>query len=165
MATKQAESDKKTTRSTTQIQSEMNDARVSLVDNIAKLKAETTPEALRARAMAEARVLVDQAKAKAVEVFVDPETGVVRTERVAGVAVGVVGLIVVRRGLKARVKRRELERLRSVVWVPVPRAAVSPEVAKVARVAAELAPGPAVPVITAEALELGQVPLALESGR
>ena len=165
MAPKQAESEKKTTRSTAEIQSEMDETRARLSENLTKLKAETSPEALKANAKAEVQILLGKLKVKAIEVFVDPETAEVRRERVVGVAAGVVGLIVIRRGLKARARRRQLDYLRSVVWVPVPRAAVSPEVAKVARVASELAPGPAIPVITAEALESGQVPLALESGQ
>jgi hypothetical protein len=151
--TKKEESDNKASRSKGEIQSDMAQTRARLVENIEKLKAETTPKALFARV-----------KGKAVEVFVNPETGEIRRERVAGVAVGVVGIIVVRRGLKSRAKRKHLEYLRTVVWVPVPKVAVSPEVAKVARIAAELAPGPAVPVITAENLAAGQVPLALEAG-
>ena len=165
MAPKQAESQNKTTRSTAEIQSEMDETRTRLTENITKLKAETSPEALKANAKAEAQVLIGKLKAKAIEVFVDPDTGEVRRERVAGVAAGVVGLIVIRQSLKAMARRRQLDYLRTVVWVPVPRAAVSPEVAGGARVAAELAPGPAFPEVTAEALELGQVPLALESGQ
>jgi hypothetical protein len=153
VATKQAESDSKPSRSPKQIQSEMEETRARLVQNIEKLKAETTPKALFARVKAQAKA-----------VFVNPETGTVRQERVAGVAVGVVGVILVRRGLKARAKRRQLEYLKTVVWVPVPKVAVTPEIAKVARVAAELAPGPAVPVVSSESLAAGQVPLALEAG-
>lgn len=164
MAPKQAESQNKTTRSTADIQSEMDETRTRLAENLTKLKAETSPEALKANAKAEAQILLGKVKTKVIEIFVDSDTGELRRERVAGVAAGVVGLLVIRGGLKARARRRQLEYLRSVVWVPVPRSAVAPEVAKVARVAAELAPGPAVPVITAEALEVGQVPLALESG-
>ena len=165
MAPKQAESQNKTTRSTAEIQSEMDETRTRLTENITKLKAETTPEALKANVKAEAQALADKLKAKAIEVFVDPDTGEVRRERVAGVAAGVVGLIVIRQGFKAMARRRELDYLRSVVWVPVPRAAVSPEVARSARVASELAPGLAFPEVTSETLELGQVSLALESGQ
>lgn len=164
MAPKQAESDEKPTRSTSEIQSEMNETRERLVENLTKLKAEANPAALMANAKAEVQVVAVKVQAKATAVFVDTETGELRRERVAGVAAGVVGLIVLRRGLKVRARRRELEYLRSIVWVPVPRSAVSPEVAKVARIAAELAPGTAIPVITAEALEAGQVPIALEPG-
>lgn len=165
MATKQAESPSKSNRSTEDIQSEMDDTRVRLAENITKLKAETSPEALKANAKAEALALVGKLKAKAMEVFVDSETGEVRRERVAGVAVGVVSLIVVRRSLKARAKRRHLEYLQAIVWVPVPRSAVSPEIARVARDASELAPGPAFPMVADQALESGQVQVALDSGQ
>ncbi|MCB0918380.1 MAG: DUF3618 domain-containing protein [Actinobacteria bacterium] len=138
-------------RSTEEIQADIDQTRARLVDNIDKLKAETSPQALMAKA-----------KAKAHDVFFNPETGVVRTERVVAVAIGVVGIIIVRRGLKARARRRELQRLREVVWVPVPRSAVSPEVAKVARNAKELSAGPAV-IVTSDDLAKGRVPLAIEA--
>ena len=149
MSPKQDDKDQKP-RSKAQIQSDMAETRERLVANINRLKAETAPP-----------VLIAKVKAKVAGVFINVETGEVRRERVAAVAVTVVGLVVVRRGLKARSRRRELERLREVVWVPVPRSAVTPEVARVARTAAELAPGPATPPVTTASLATGQVPLAI----
>lgn len=139
-------------RSKAQIQSDMAETRERLVTNINRLKAETAPPVIKAKV-----------KAKLTGVFIDLDTGELRKERVAAVAVTFIGLVAVRRGLKARGRRRELERLREVVWVPVPRAAVSPEIAKVARDAAELAPGPAMPAITKASLASGDVPLAITS--
>ena len=141
--------DKKKARSTQEIQADIEETRARLVDSIDRLKAETTPP-----------VLLAKAKSKVHDAIFDPDTGLVRTERVIAIAVGVVGIVILRRGMKVRARRRELERLKEVVWVPVPRSAVTPEVAKVARQASELG-GPAV-VVTQAALNAGDVPLALE---
>ncbi len=89
----------------------MDATRQRLADNLEQLKAETTPQALAAKA-----------KAKVTGVFVDPATGEIRRERVAAVVGVVVGVIVVRKGLKSRARRRELKRLSEVVWVPVAKA-------------------------------------------
>jgi hypothetical protein len=137
-------------RSKAQIQSDMAETRERLVTNINRLKTETAPPVIRAKV-----------KAKVAGVFIDLQTGEVRIERVIAVAVGVLSLVAVRRGFKVRGRRRELGRLREVVWVPVPRSVVSPEVARVAREAAELAPGPAMSMVTSASLEAGQIPLAV----
>ena len=107
----------------------MDATRQRLADNLEQLKAETTPQALAAKA-----------KAKVTGVFVDPATGEIRRERVAAVVGVVVGVIGVRKGLRSRARRRELKRLSEVVWVPVPRASVNSEYAVMARDARELAP-------------------------
>jgi ElaB/YqjD/DUF883 family membrane-anchored ribosome-binding protein len=111
-----------------EIQSDIEETRARLMGNIEQLKAEASPKALGGKA---------QAKVKAV--FVN-EDGSVKTERVAAVAGVVVGLLLLRRGAKARSRRKELQRLSQVVWVPVPRSAVNPEIAGLARNARELAP-------------------------
>jgi len=111
-----------------EIQSDIEQTRARLVGNLEQLKAEASPKALSGKA---------QAKAKSV--FLN-EDGSVKTERVAAVAGVVVGLLLVRRGVKARSRRKEIARLSQVVWVPVPRSAVNPEVAALARNARELAP-------------------------
>jgi hypothetical protein len=116
-------------RSTAEIQSEIEETRQRLADNLSQLKAETTPKAL-----------FDKAKDSVTGVFVDHGTGEIRVERVAAVVAGVVGLIIIRKGFKARARKRELRRLAEVVWVPVPKSSVSSEFAPVARTAAELAP-------------------------
>lgn len=116
-------------RTPEQIQAEIEETRARLAENLDQLKAETAP-----------RALLDKAKAKVQGVFVDPETGEVRRERVAAVVGGVVAIVLVRRGLKARAHRREVERLKQVVWVPVPRSSVNPEYAAMARTARELGP-------------------------
>ena len=139
-------------RSTGEIQADIEETRARLVDNLDRLKAETAPP-----------VLVAKAKAKVHDAVFDPQTGLIRKERVVAVAVGVLGIVILRRGLKVRARRRELARLREVVWVPVPRSAVTPEVAKVARQASELG-GPAV-VVSEDVLQSGNVPLALQAPR
>jgi Protein of unknown function (DUF3618) len=116
-------------RSTADIQADIDETRERLVQNLNQLKAETAPKAL-----------LEKARNAARGVFLDPTTGAVRVERVAAVAGGVVAIIIVRRGIKSRGRRRELERLSQVVWVPVPKSTMSEEFAGVARSAAELAP-------------------------
>jgi len=116
-------------RSVEEVQAEIDQTRRRLTENLAQLKQETAPQALVARA-----------KAGAAAVFVDPQSGIVRRERVIAIASVAVGLLIVRRGLKARAHKRELRRLSEVVWVPVPRASVKPELIPLAREAAELAP-------------------------
>lgn len=111
-----------------EIQADLQQTRERLSNTIAQLKEETQPKALLAKA---------QEKVKSV--FVD-EDGKVKPQPVAITAGVVVSLIVLRRGLRASAKRRELRRLSEVVWVPVPRASVSAEVAANARNAKELAP-------------------------
>ncbi len=116
-------------RSPEEIQAEIEETRQRLAENLDQLKAETTPQAL-----------LDRAKTAVTGVFVDNSTGELRKERIAAVVGGVVAIIVVRKGLKARAHRRELERLKEVVWVPVPRSSVNPAYAAMSRTAAELAP-------------------------
>lgn len=120
-------------RSPEEIQAEIEETRQRLAENLDQLKAETTPQAL-----------FDKAKNTVKGVFVDPATGELRKERVAAVVGGVVAIVVVRKGLKARAHRRELARLKEVVWVPVPRSSVNPAYAAMSRTAAEL--GPAQPL-------------------
>jgi len=121
-------SEEKPPRSTEEIQADIQQTRQRLVGTLDSLKEETTPKALAGRAQASVK-----------GVFVT-ENGDVRVERVAAVVGVVVGLLVLRRGMKARARRRELQRLAEVVWVPVPRAAVSKDVVGSARNASELAP-------------------------
>ncbi|MFN8126416.1 MAG: DUF3618 domain-containing protein [Candidatus Nanopelagicales bacterium] len=123
-------SDNETSKSRTpeEIAADMEATRQRLAENLEQLKAETTPQALAAKA-----------RAKVTGVFVDPATGEVRRERVAAVVGVVVGVVILRKGIKARARRRELKRLSQVVWVPVPRASVNPEYAAMARDARELA--------------------------
>lgn len=123
------ESEKKQSRTPEEIQADIAETRDRLADNIAQLKAETKPAAI-----------ADKAKATVTGVFVDHSTGAVRVERVAAVVGVVVGLIVIRRGLKSRAHRKEIERLREVVWVPVPRHGLKPEYTSIAREAKELTP-------------------------
>ena len=127
-ASSEGKKEKPAPRSMAEIQQDMAQTRERLVSNIEQLKAETSPKALQAKAVA---------KAKAT--FLN-EDGSVRTERVAAVAGTVVALYLVRRGFKARARRRELRALAEVVWVPVPRQAVNAQIAPLARTAKELAP-------------------------
>lgn len=131
-----AETPPNKTRTPEEIQAEIEETRARLVENLDQLKAETTPSAL-----------FDKAKIAVTGVFVDHSTGQVRTERVVAVAGGVVALLLVRRGLKARAHRKEIARLKEVVWVPVPRSSVNPEYAGMARTAKELGPVPALPAL------------------
>ncbi|MDZ7577158.1 MAG: DUF3618 domain-containing protein [Candidatus Nanopelagicales bacterium] len=127
-------SDKKSgPRSPEEIQAEIEQTRDRLAANLRRLKAEVSPKAL-----------AERVKAAAVGCFIDARTGQVRVERVVGVSLTVVGIVVIRHSLRSLARRRELERLREVVWVPVPKFALSPELLAVARDAAELAPGPSV---------------------
>lgn len=132
-----SDTDAKKTRSAEELQAEIEETRERLAANLEQLKAETKP-----------KVLLDKAKAGVTGVFVDHETGELRRERVAAVVGGVVALIVLRRGLKARAHRKELERLSMVVWVPVPKSSVNPEYAAMARSARELGPAVEVPALT-----------------
>lgn len=115
-------------RSMAEIEQDMAETRERLIGNIEQLKAETSPKALQAKAVA---------KVKQTFLY---EDGSVRTERVVAVAGAVVSLYLVRRGFKARARRRELRALAEVVWVPVPRQAVNAQIAPLARNAKELAP-------------------------
>ena len=111
-----------------EIQQDIASTRERLVANIEQLKAETTPKALGEKASTTAKSVVLN------------DDGSVRVERVAMIAGAVVGLLLIRKGFKARAKRKQLEALAKVVWVPVPREAVNPELAARARNAKELAP-------------------------
>lgn len=125
----ESETDKKKSRTPEEIQADIEETRDRLARNIEQLKAETKPAAL-----------ADKAKQTVTGVFVDHDSGAVRVERVAAVVAVVVGLIVIRRGLKARAHRKEIERLREVVWVPVPRHGLKAEYTSIAREAKELTP-------------------------
>ena len=105
--------------------------RQRLAESIAQLKQEARPDVLKAKA-----------RTAVLSVVIDPETGLVRTERIAAVVGVTVGLILLRKGIKARSRKRQLRRLGEVVWVPVPRAAVKPELMSISREAIELAPAP-----------------------
>jgi hypothetical protein len=133
-----AETDEKRERTPEEIQAEIEATRERLVRNLEQLKAETKPAALMARA-----------KEKASSAFIEPSTGQVRVERVAVVVGVVVGLVLVRKGLKARAHRKQLERLSKVVWVPVPREGLRREFRGIARDATELSDQPAMAQITA----------------
>ena len=135
MSDKSAE--KSDERSIEDVQAEIDETRQRLTENLSQLKEETTPQALKAKA-----------RAAITGLFVDSQTGEVRRERVIAVASVTVGLILVRRGLKSRARKRELRRLAEVVWVPVPRTSVNPELVPVARSAAEINPEP-LPALTA----------------
>lgn len=119
---------KKPPRAVGEIQSDIAQTRARLTGNLEQLKAETTPKALGEKA---------QNKAKSVVLNDD---GSVRTERVAAIAGVVLGLLLLRKGIKSRARKRELRQLAEVVWVPVPRRAVNPELAMITRNAKELAP-------------------------
>ena len=110
------------------IRKDIEQTRQRLAGNLEQLKSETTPKALGAKA---------QTRAKSVVVN---EDGSVRVERVVAIAGAVVGLLLLRKGVKARSRRKHLEALTKVVWVPVPRSSVNPELAALARNANELAP-------------------------
>lgn len=110
------------------IQSDLDQTRQRLAENIAALKAEASPKALGRKA-----------KARAEDIVVKPD-GSLRTDRIAAAAGVLLALLLLRRTAKARSQRKELRRLAEVVWVPVPRSAVSPELAPMARNAKELAP-------------------------
>ncbi len=111
-----------------EIQGDLETTRARLAGNLQQLKVETSPKVLGERA---------QTKAKSV---VMNEDGSVRVDRVAAIAGVVVGLLLLRKGVKARSRRKQLEALAQVVWVPVPRSSVNPELAAFARNAKELAP-------------------------
>lgn len=126
-------------RSVEEIQSDLDKTRSRLAGNIEQLKAETKPQALGQRAQNKVKEIGATAQAKVQQVMLK-EDGSVRTERVVAIGGGVVALLLIRRGFKARAHRKELERLAQVVWVPVPRSAVNPEYALMARNARELSP-------------------------
>jgi hypothetical protein len=111
-----------------EIQADIHATRARLVENIETLKSRTKPKAV-----------ATNAAAKVKGAFVLPD-GELRRERVAAAAGGVVVLLLLRRGLNVRRERKMLRQLAEVVWVPVPRRAVSPELAPLARNAGELAP-------------------------
>ena len=111
-----------------EIQQDIATTRDRLVNNLEQLKAETSPKALGEKASTAAKSVVMN------------DDGSVRVERVAMIAGAVVGLLLIRKGFKARAKRKQLAELAKVVWVPVPREAVNPELAARARNAKELAP-------------------------
>ena len=111
-----------------EIRRDLEDTRQRLAGNIAQLKAETQPKALG-----------NKAQTKAKSVFVNPD-GSVKVERVAAVAGVAIGLILLSKGIKSHKRKKELRALAQVVWVPVPRKAVSPELIAVSRNAKELAP-------------------------
>ena len=127
-AQEQQKQEKAPPRSTDEIQRDITDTRDRLVGTLDTLKEETRPQALAGRVQ------------NSVKGVFMTEDGDVRVERVAAVVGVVVGLVLLRRGMKARARKRELRRLAEVVWVPVPRTAVSKEMASNARNAAELAP-------------------------
>lgn len=77
-------------RSAAELQAEIEASRASLVETIAELKAQTTPEALARRGLAAVR-----------GVFTD-EYGGIRPERVAVAAAAVVGVVVLRRWRRSR---------------------------------------------------------------
>jgi hypothetical protein len=120
--------EKKPPRPIGEIQQDIDSTRERLVANIEQLKAEANPKALGEKATNSAKSVVMN------------EDGSVRVERVAMIAGAVVGLLLIRRGFKSRARRKQLEALAKVVWVPVPRGAVNPELAARARNAKELAP-------------------------
>ena len=115
-------------RSIHEIQRDLDQTRRRLAANLQALKDETQP-----------KVLANKASTKVQSVFRNPD-GTVRTERVAAIAGVVVGLFVLSRGVKSHKKKKELQALAQVVWVPVPRRAVSSELIAVSRNAKELAP-------------------------
>lgn len=115
-------------RNMAEIQSDLDETRQRLVGNLQALKEETSPKALASKA------------GVAIKGTFVAEDGSLRVERVAAAAGVVVGLIIVRRGLKSRAHKRQLKQLSAVVWVPVPRESVNPEIAPFARNAKELAP-------------------------
>ena len=115
-------------RAVGEIQQDIESTRARLVGNLEQLKQETSPQALK-----------EKASTKAKSVVMKPD-GSVRVERVAAIAGVVVGLLLLRRGIQARSRRKELQALSQVVWVPVPRRAVNPELVGVSRNAKELAP-------------------------
>lgn len=120
--------ERKAPRPIDEIQQDLAATRERLVGNIEQLKVEAHPKALGEKAAGSAKSVVLN------------EDGSVRVERVAMIAGAVVGLLLIRKGFKARGKRKELKALAKVVWVPVPRDAVNPELAARARNAKELAP-------------------------
>jgi hypothetical protein len=125
---KAKDEEKKPPRPVSEIQQDIESTRERLVGNLEQLKAEANPKALG-----------EKASTKAKSVVMNPD-GSVRVERVAMIAGVVVGMLIIRRGFKARAKRKQLEALAQVVWVPVPRKAVNAELAERARNAKELAP-------------------------
>ncbi len=126
--TKDKDEEHKPPRPIDEIQQDIASTRERLVTNIEQLKAETSPKALGEKASTTAKSVVLH------------KDGSVRVERVAMIAGAVVGLLLIRKGFKSRAKRKQLEALAKVVWVPVPREAVNPELAARARNAKELAP-------------------------
>jgi len=111
-----------------EIRRDLEDTRQRLASNLQQLKAETAPKALGNKAGTKARAL-----------FVNVD-GSVKVERVAAVAGAAVGLLLLSKGIKSHKRKKELQALAQVVWVPVPRRAVSAELIGVSRNAKELAP-------------------------
>ena len=127
-STEESENAEAPARPVGEIVSDIDKTRERLVSNLEQLKAETSPDALKGKAEQKVRSVMQH------------EDGSVRMERVAMIAGAVIALVLVRKGFKARARKKELRALAQVVWVPVPRASVNPEIAGLARNAKELAP-------------------------
>ncbi len=125
---KSKDEEKKPPRPVGEIQQDIASTRGRLVDNLDQLKAETSPKALGDKAATKAKAVVLN------------DDGSVRMERVVAIGAVVVGLLVIRKGFRTRARKKELRALAEVVWVPVPRRAVNPEIASLTRNAKELAP-------------------------
>lgn len=134
-----SEEKKAPARSLEEIQSDLDVTRSRLTENLEQLKAETKPQALGQRAADKAKEVGAGVQEQARATLMNQD-GSVRAERVLAIGGAVVALLLLRKGFKARAHRKELERLSQVVWVPVPRSAVNPEYALMARNAAELSP-------------------------
>ena len=108
-------------RTPEQIEADMRAARERLTSGVTDIKDYVAPKS------------VAQRQTNKVRAFFVDEFGGVRPERVAMVAGGVVGLLIVRKGLRSWNVHRTMKRLGDVAWVPMPVAAVPPLLAPVAK--------------------------------
>ena len=100
---------KPVTRSAEQIEADMEATRQRLAGTIDSIKDKVSPQNLMTDT-------VDKVKG----VFVKPEGGL-RVERIAAITVGVVGFVLITRGLRSRRREKALASLPALVWVPMPR--------------------------------------------
>ena len=108
-------------RTADQIEADIAAARTRLAGTLDDLQDRVRPESIARRGLAKAK-----------GVYVSPERGV-RIDRVAATAVAVVGVLLLRRGLRAYSNRRALSNMPDVLWLPVPSAQVSGSMRAAAR--------------------------------
>lgn len=108
-------------RSAADIEAEIEATRSRLVDTIDTLQEQVKPQNIAKRGI------------NKVKGFYIKEDGGVRVERVAATGAAVVGLVLLRRGLRAMSNRRAVESMPDVMWVPVPKGSIPAPLHEIAR--------------------------------